>query len=184
MQPVPGPIERATMTEGTTYEERIYSTWNILLMGIVVLALLAVLVRQLAEGPLGANPAPNSLLIGLILLFVVTGLNFATLTVRVTIHGISVGYGIIRHQIPWGEVVGCRLDETPAARYGGWGIRMASIGGKKRLVYNILGVQRVIIEKRLGTFQKFAFSTRNPDAVMEAIKTGLGKKPLTRLSQP
>lgn len=171
------------MTEGVIYEERIYSTWNILLMGIVVLGLLAVLVRQVADGPLGANPAPNSLLIGFLLFFVVIGLNFATLTVRVTIHGISVGYGIIRHQIPWGEVVDCRLDDTPAARYGGWGIRMSIVAGNRRLVYNIIGAPRVVVQKRLGTFQEFAFSTRNPDAVMEAIYTGLGEKPRTMVSQ-
>ncbi len=145
-------------------------------MGIVVLALLAVLIRQLVAGPLGTDPAPNSFLIGMILLFLVIGVNFATLAIRVTIHGISVGYGIIRHHIPWGKVVGCRLDEASAIRYGGWGIRMSWAGGKRRLVYNIIGAPRVVVEKRLGTYQEFVFSTMKPEAVMKAINKGLGKR--------
>jgi len=145
-------------------------------MSIVVLALLAVLIRQLVTDPLGTDPVPNSLLIGMILLFLVIGVNFAALTIRVTIHGISVGYGIIRHHIPWGKVVGCRLDEASAIRYGGWGIRMGWVGGKRRLVYNIIGAPRVVVEKRLGTYQEFVFSTMKREAVMKAINEGLGKR--------
>lgn len=162
--------------ESTTYEETIYSRWNILIMGIVVLALLAALIRQLIAGPLGTNPAPNSFFIGMVLLFLIIGVNFATLTIRVTIHGISVGYGIIRHHIPWGEVAGCRLDDTSSLRYGGWGIRMGCVGGKRRLVYNILDAPRVVVEKRLGTYQEFVFSTGNPEGVMKAINEGLGRR--------
>lgn len=162
--------------KGTTHEERIYSRWNIVIMSIVVLALLAALIRQLVSGPLGTNPAPDSLLIGMILLFLVIGVNFATLTIRVTIHGVSVGYGIIRHHIPWGRVVGCRLDEASAVRYGGWGIRMGWVGGKRRLVYNIIGAPRVVVEDRLGRYQEFVFSTRKPEALMKAINEGLGRR--------
>ncbi|MFO7996579.1 MAG: hypothetical protein R6U93_05500 [Dehalococcoidia bacterium] len=162
--------------EHTLYEERIYSRWNILIMSIVVLALLATLIRQLVAGPVGTNPAPNSFLIGMILVFVAIGINFATLTIRVTIEGVSVGYGIIRHHIPWGDIVGCRHDEASAIRYGGWGIRTAWAGGKRRLVYNIIGAPRVVVEKRQGKFQEFAFSTTNPQAAMKAINEGLGKR--------
>lgn len=162
--------------EGNLYEERIYSRWNIVIMSIVVLALLAAVIRQLISGPLGTNPAPDSLLIGMILLFLVIGVNFATVTIRVTIQGISVGYGIIRHHIPWGRVVGCRLDEASALRYGGWGVRVARAGGKRRLVYNIIGAPRVVVEDRLGRYQEFVFSTRKPEAVMKAINEGLGKR--------
>ena len=162
--------------ESTIYEERIYSRWNILIMGTVVAAVLAALIGQLISGPLGAKPAPNTFFIGMILLFLALGANFATLTIRVTIHGISVGYGIIRHQIPWGEVIGCRVDEASALRYGGWGIRVGCVGGKRRLVYSILGAPRVVVERRLGRYEEFVFSTRNPEAVMKAINKELGKR--------
>lgn len=145
-------------------------------MSTVVVALLAALIGQLISGPLGTNPAPNSFFIGMILLFLAIGINFATLTIRVTMHGIFVGYGIIRHQIPWGNVVGCRMDEASALRYGGWGIRMGCVGGKRQLVYNILGAPRVVVENRLSRYDEFVFSTRNPDAVMKAINEGLGRR--------
>ena len=160
----------------TLYEERIYSRWNIIIMSVVVVALVVVLIRQLVAGPVGTDPAPNWLFVGLILLFLVLGVNFATLIIRVTIQGITVGYGIIRHHIPWGHIVSCRLDQASAVRYGGWGIRTAWVGGKRRLVYNILGAPRVVVEKRLGKYHEFVFSTKNPEGVMKAINEGLGKK--------
>ena len=162
--------------EGTIYEERIYSRWNILIMGIVVLALLVMLVWQLVTGPVGTRPAPNGFLVGMILFFVAVGINFAALTIKVTIQGITVGYGIIRHHISWGNIVGCRVDEASAVRYGGWGIRTGWASGKRRLVYSILGGPRVVVEKREGKFAEFVFSTRNPEGVMKAINEGLGKR--------
>ena len=161
---------------GTFYEERIYSKWNILIMSIVVVALLVALIWQLVAGPLGTRPASNWFFIGMILFFLAIGINFAALTIRVTMHGISVSYGIIRHHISWGNVAGCRLDKASAVRYGGWGIRTGWVDGKRRLVYNILGGPRVVVEKRQGNFAEFVFSTRNPEGVMKAINEGPGKK--------
>lgn len=161
---------------GTFYEERIYSKWNILIMGIVVLALLVVLIWQLVAGPLGMRHAPNWFFVGMILFFLVIGINFAALTIRVTMHGISVGYGIIRHHIPWGNVAGCRLDKALVVRYGGWGIRTGWVDGKRRLVDSILGGPRVVVEKRQGNFAQFVFSAENPEGVMKAINEGPGKK--------
>jgi len=161
---------------GTLYEERILSRWNVVIMGIVIIALLVPLVWQLVEGPIGADPAPNWLLIALTILFVAIGTNFATLTVRVDLHGVTAGYGIMRHNVSWGNIAGCRLDEASAVRYGGWGIRTGWVDGKKRLVYNIIGAPRVVVEKRQGKYDEFVFSTRSPEVVMKAINEGLGKK--------
>jgi hypothetical protein len=174
---VPYEHRRVIEMQVALYEEKTYSGWNILIMSIVVLALLAVLIRQLASGPVGTDPAPNWFLVGMILLFLAIGINFAALTIRVTVYGISAGYGIICHHIPWGDVVGCRLDEASAARYGGWGIRTGWVNGRKRLVYNIIGAPRVVVEKRQGRFPDFVFSTRNPKGVMKVINEGLGKRP-------
>lgn len=160
--------------ERTTYEERIYSHWNILLLGVVVLALLGVLVYQMAVGPLGTRPASNWFLVGMIFFFLALGINFATLTIRVTTQGVSAAYGAIRYSIPWSNIAGCRLDEASAIRYGGWGIRLGWAGGKKRLVYNIIGSQRVVVEKKQGFHQEFVFSTRKPNEVLKAINDGLG----------
>ena len=161
---------------GILYEERIYSRWNILIMSVVVLALLGALIWQLVAGPLGTRPAPSWFFVGMIVFFLAIGINFATLTIGVTALGVTVGYGIIRHHIPWSNIAGCRLDKASAARYGGWGIRLGWADGKKRLVYNILGGPRVIVEKRQGSYPEFVFSTRNPEGVMKAINEGLGAK--------
>ncbi|MFU8795857.1 MAG: hypothetical protein ACNA7X_00970 [Dehalococcoidia bacterium] len=162
--------------EATMYEEKILSRWNILIMSVVVLGLLAALIYQLVVGPLGTEPAPNAFLVGMILFFLAIGINFSTLTIRVRVDGITVGYGIIRHHLEWGNIVGCHPDELSAVRYGGWGIRTACVGGKRRLVYNIIGAPRVVVEKRTGKHQELVFSTRNPKAAMEAINEGLGKR--------
>ncbi len=162
--------------EATLYEERILSRWNVAFMAIVVFALLAALLYQLIVGPLGTEPAPNEFLIGMIVFFVALGINFAILTVRVRVDGVTVGYGIIRQHVEWGNIVSCRTDESSAVRYGGWGIRTARVGGKRRLVYNIVGAPRVVVEKRTGKHQELVFSTRNPEAAMKAINEGLGKR--------
>lgn len=162
--------------EATLYEERIISRWNVAIMALVVFALLAALLYQRIVGPLGTEPAPNEFFIGMILFFVALGVNFAVLTVRVRVDGVTVGYGIIRHHLEWGNIVGCRLDEVSAVRYGGWGIRTACVGGKRRLVYNIISAPRVVVEKRTGKHHELVFSTRNPEAAMKAINEGLGKR--------
>jgi len=162
--------------EATLYEERMLSRWNVAIMAIVVFALLAALLYQLIVGPVGTEPAPNEFLIGMMLFFVAVGVNFAVLTVRVRVDGITVGYGIIRQHVEWGNIVGCRLDDVSAVRYGGWGIRTACVGGKRRLVYNIIGAPRVVVEKRTGKYEELVFSTRNPEGAMKAINEGLGKR--------
>jgi len=162
--------------EATLYEERIISGWNVAIMAIVVLALLAALLYQLIVGPLGTDPAPNGFFIGMIVFFIALGINFAGLSITVGVDGVTVGYGIIRHRVEWGNIVSCRIDESSAVRYGGWGVRTAWVGGKRRLVYNIIGAPRVVVEKRAGRHHELAFSTRDPEAVMRAINEGLGKK--------
>ncbi len=158
------------------YEERILSRWNIVIMSVVVFALMAALIHQLIAGPLGTDPAPNEFFVGMIIFFIALGINFATLTIRVSIDGMTVGYGIIRHHLEWSNIVSCRPDEVSAVRYGGWGIRTACIAGRRRLVYNIIGAPRVVVEKKTGKHHELVFSTRNPEAVMRVINEGLGKK--------
>ena len=161
---------------GTLYEERILSKWNFAIMGIVIIGLLVALVWQMVEGPVGTDPAPNWLLIALVLVFLAIGANFATLSVRVDLYGVTAGYGIIRHNVSWGNIAGCHLDGASAVRYGGWGIRTGWVDGKKRLVYNIIGTPRVVVEKRQGKYDEFVFSTRHPEAVIKAINEGIGKR--------
>jgi len=157
------------------YEERLYSPWNLIMIGAVGLVPLVVLVWQLLVGPPGTRPAPSWFLAATALLFLALRVNFSALTVRVTTDGLCVSYGIIRHRVPWHDISDCRPDESSIAAYAGWGIRIGRVQGKARLGFTTPGIPRVVVGKRQGRCLEFAFSTRNPEGVMRAIRQGLGR---------
>lgn len=157
------------------YEEDIYSRWNIVILGAVSLSLLGDLVYQLLVSPVGTRPAPDWFFLVIFLFFLALGVNFARLRIRVTPESITVGYGIIKHRVSWQYIADCYLDKASAIIYGGWGIRVGRVGGKWRLVYNILGGPRVVLSLKTGIFREFVFSTRNPEGVIQAIRQYLSK---------
>ncbi len=164
------------MSPNAIYEERIYSRWLTIALGIVTCILFSVIVYQRLEGPMGTRPAPDWVLVTAVLLLLAVTVNFATLTIRLTPGGIYVGYGIIRHYIPWSNVVDCYQDKASTVWYGGFGIRLGLVNGKWRLVYNTIGDPRVVIHKRQGKVQEFVFSTRNPEGVIRAVRESLGQR--------
>jgi len=83
---------------------------------------------------------------------------------------ISVGYGIIKHSILWENIEDCYLDNASTIRYGGWGIRIAKVKGKWRLVYNVIGGQCIVLSLKKGRFKEFVFSTGNPEQVIKLAK--------------
>lgn len=164
------------MSATAIYEERIYSKWLTIALGIVTCILFGVLIYQRLVGPVGTHPAPDWVLVPLTLFLLAVTLNFAALTIRLTTGGISVGYGIIRLSIPWSNVADCYQDKASTVWYGGFGIRLGLVNGKWRLVYNTIGNPRVVIRKRQGKVQEFVFSTRNSDEVMRTIKERIAGK--------
>ena len=66
-------------------------------------------------------------------------INFAALSITMTDETITVGFGIIKHRVLLKDVVNCAPDEVSSMKYGGFGIRVAKVKGKKRLVYNTIG---------------------------------------------
>ena len=163
------------MNASVIYEERICAKWLTTVLGIVTCVLFGVFIYQGLEGPVGTRPAPEWSLLVLALLLLAITVNFATLTIRLTQGGISVGYGIVRHYIPWGNVADCYQDKASTVGYGGFGIRLGLVNGKWRLVYNTIGHPRVVIRKRQGKVQEFVFSTRNPEGVIRAVRGRLGE---------
>jgi hypothetical protein len=163
------------MRPDTIYEERIFSKWSIIVLATVTIALLFVLVYQLLVGPIGTRPAPNWVLLTMFLLFLAITVNFATLTIKVTPQHISVGYGIIKHVMAWENVADCYPDMASIVRYGGWGIRLGRVGGRWRLVYNVVGGPRVVLLLKEGKFKEFVFSTRDAEEVARVIKQRMGK---------
>ncbi len=157
------------------YEERVFSKWSTIVLATVTIALLCVLVYQLLVGPIGTRPAPNWVFLTLFLLFLAIMANFVTLSIKVTPQQIYVGYGIIKHIIVWENIADCYPDTASVVRYGGWGIRLASVGGKWRLVYNVIGSPRVVLLLKEGKFQEFVFSTRDAEEVVRVVKQRIGK---------
>ena len=111
----------------------------------------------------------------MLLFFLALAVNFARLRIRVAPQSITVSYGIIKHSVPWENVIDCYLDRASAVRYGGWGIRLGRVGGKWRLVYNILGGPRVVLSLKTGIFREFVFSAQNPEGVIQAARQYLSK---------
>ncbi len=158
------------------YEERIFSGWLTVIVGAASAVLFGVFLYQRLVGSVGTHPAPDWILLAVALLLLVITVNFAILTVKITLRGISVGYCIVRHNIPWGNVADCYQDKASTVRYGGFGIRLGLVNGTWRLVYNTIGDPRVVIQKRQGRIREFVFSTRNPEGVIRAIRERLGER--------
>jgi hypothetical protein len=156
------------------YEENIYSRWSMVILGALSLGFLGVLVYQLLVGPVGTHPAPDWVFFVMFLFFLAFAVTFARLSIKVTVESITVGYGVLKHNISWERVEDCYLDSASTVRYGGWGIRLGRVGGKWRLVYNIPGGARVVLSLKRGTFREFVFSTRNPEGVTQAVRGYLG----------
>ena len=148
-----------------------------LVLGLFIaltIVFLVVFIYQVLVGPVGTKPGPDWLYIIMFLLFAgFTALmrSFNKLAIKVSTQSITVGFGIFKRVISWDDIHGCYLDDASAfGSYGGWGIRMAKVKGKWRLVYNVIGCPTVVLELDKGRFREFVFSTKNPDGVMETVR--------------
>lgn len=152
------------------YEETISAKWMTVSFAVITIIFFSVFLYQLLTGPIGADPAPDVLWLVLALLFFSLTLNFRKLKINISSEGISAGYGIFKSTISWEKLEEVYLDETSTARYGGWGIRVSRVEGNWRLVYNVIGGPRVVISSKDGFFKDLAFSTKNPEEVIEIIE--------------
>ena len=66
------------------YEERIFSGWLTVILGIATCVLFGVFIYQRLMGPVGTRPAPDLILLVVALLLLFVMINFATLTIRLT----------------------------------------------------------------------------------------------------
>ena len=123
---------------------------------------------------MGDKPAPDWFYLMMCLFFVLMTfviVNFSKLVIKATSKSLTVAYGMFKRVIPWEDIADCYPDEVSVfGHYGGYGIRIGRVNGKTRLVYNVLGGERVVLGLKKGRFNEFVFSTNNPDAVMDVIK--------------
>ena len=151
----------------------------VLLFVFLTLFFLGMLIDGVVAGHSGSGGVPDWFYAVMCLFFVsmtYVGINFGKLVSKATSRSITVKYGIFKREIPWKNVVDFYLDEAGSLyAYGGYGIRIGKVNGKSRLVYNVLGGERVVLALKKGRFNEFVFSTNNPDAVMNVIKGRIGK---------
>ncbi len=158
------------MGEEYLYRERIIAKWLLSIFVALTSLMLFFLLYQIFIGPLGDDPASSWFYLLMFLIFFALGVNFYGISIKITHQYISVSYGLIKKVYQFDNIEAIRVDNTPAIKYGGAGIRIAKVKGKRTLVFNVIGGPRVVLALNEGRFQEFVFSTRNPDRVIETIK--------------
>jgi len=101
--------------------------------------------------------------------------NYRTLKTRITSETLQLTFGIFTWKIPISNIKNCYLDEDTIWRFGGAGIHFMFIKGKYRAFWNFLEYPRVVIilKKNKGPVQEVAFTTQQPEHVMELIQSKL-----------
>jgi hypothetical protein len=158
------------MGEEYLYEERIIAKWLLLIFVALLSLMLFFPLYQMIIGPLGDEPAPNWFYLLLFLVFFVLAINFYGISIKISHQYISVNYGLFKKVYQFDNIEAIRVDDTTAIKYGGAGIRVAKIKGKRTLIFNVIGGPRIVLALKEGRFQEFVFSTRNPDRLIETIK--------------
>jgi hypothetical protein len=121
---------------------------------------------QRNHGPIGLKPAPDTAYIAGAVLALLIGLNFSAIRIRLTDVDVRVSYGLFWKTLFWNEVASCEIDNGSALRYGGWGIRLGSINGKRVWVYNTFGGTRVAFLTRSSEPNGMVVSTRKQEELM------------------
>ena len=145
--------------------DRIYSRTQIAWPTIVPLVIVAgILVPVFVRAELVAGPWILAAVYGVGLLL------FATLTVTVTNDGLvaSFGIGLIRKEVPFGEVVSFARVQT--RWIDGWGIHTYPGG----MLYNASGLSAV--EFKLSSGRSVTIGTDEPDAFVAAVQQATGRQ--------
>ena len=102
--------------------------------------------------------------------------NYRMLKISLTPETLKLSFGIITWAIALSNIEACYTDPTSLWRIGGAGIHFTWIHGKYRAFWNFLEYPRVVItlKKKKGLVQEIAFSTSQPERVMEIIRSDLG----------
>ncbi len=121
---------------------------------------------QINHGPISSRPAPNTVYVVGAVFALLIGLNFSAIRIRLTDVDVRVSYGLFSKTLAWRAVASCEIDSGSALRYGGWGIRLGSIRGKRVWVYNTFRGARVAFLTGDGKSSGMVVTTRNPEGLM------------------
>ncbi len=157
------------------HEEIPFLAGKIVMVVMVILSLtfFILFLVQLLGTTVGDNPAPTWFYLVMCLVFLGVSIlvsNFRKLVIGISQDSITASYGRISYRISLDNIESAFIDTNPGIVYGGWGIRMARIKGESALIYNVIAKPRVVLKLRSGRFSQFAFSTKQPDEVINLIQ--------------
>lgn len=159
-------------------EQRFRDIWWVMLLvfGIAAIQWYSFFQQIIFNQPFGNNPASDSLLIVIWLLFGI-GLPvfFLVLRLVVEVHPEAVVIKfrpILTRAITLAEIDGVEvIDYRPMGEFGGWGIR----GGRRRIAYNVRGDHGV--ELTLLDGRKVLIGSQRAEemgGIIQALRRGLG----------
>ena len=149
--------------------------WALVLF-ISLLSLYGAFQQLFLRQPFGNNPAPNSVMVVLAIIFDI-GLPLfmytANLTIEVRSDGLYFRYfpfHLSFHRIASEEIRGYEAcTYRPIKDYGGWGIRF----GRKGKAYNVSGNRGVQLEFSNGKY--LLIGSQKPEELAEALSAALGR---------
>ncbi len=159
------------MYEGTVkYEERVVF-WSILIILLAVdLIFSAIFIYQALIGPVGTNPAPQWLILTLIVIFSVLCCLFRSYKLAITENFLIAGYPAYHIHLPWENIVSAEEEKRSMWRYGGYGIRTGKIEGKKVLVLSLPRMKYIRLKLRNSKWRYVIISTKNIESILNYIR--------------
>jgi len=154
-----------------SYEEVLFSKISTVILSVVTSAFFLLYIYQIIVEPTWFEPLPSWFWLVMTVILLAITINFSRMKIRIDNKGIIIRYGVIKNSIPWEDVKDCSVDEGSPLKYGGWGQRFWRVKGNFRIIYNAAAGERIAISLNSGIVREIVFSTRDPEKVMEVIKT-------------
>jgi hypothetical protein len=150
------------------YAEKVSSLrTGLLFLGLCVI-FTGLVFWKLQRTPSGSQPVFFLLLT---IMFLFYTLNYRTLVIEISKEEVSLQFGLFHWHIPLDTIASCYIDTAPLWRIGGAGIHFSFFNKRYRAMFNYLEHDRVVLSlnKKKGLVSEVAFSTREPERVMDSI---------------
>ena len=160
------------MQDNILYKENRASFGIFVILFLVSLTMVVYLVIQLIYGPVGSKPSPDWVLALLVLIFILSTINFSHIRILLTDEHIKVYYGLFGTTLKWKDIVSCEPDEKN--HFYGWGIRFGKYKKQWYWIYNVIGGPRVVFLTEKTKPRGLIVSTSHPEKILEIAKGKIG----------
>jgi hypothetical protein len=153
------------------YQEKVQSLLTSFLFTFLTLVFAALFTWRVTV--VGFRAFPIVFLV-LALFFFFYILNYQTLKITITEEAVLLKFGLIRWRTRLNNIQICKMDDSPnLIKYGGAGVHFAFVKGEYRAFFNFLEHPRILItfHHKQGPVQGLVFTTRQPEQVMEIIRS-------------